>query len=169
MSGSLPLVEWDARRGRWSVGEEAAALLSAHAAPLAVAAVAGAYRSGKSFLVSQLAAGAGGGGGGGGAAFSVGHTVDSHTRGIWVAARPLPARTAAGEPVDLLLLDSEGLGATDRVRGARARARAHACSRAEGEGGPPPRSTAPLAPLAPAPSCPLARRRTRNTTRPSSR
>lgn len=109
---SLPLIEWDGRRGRWSVGEAAAAELSKHESPLAVVAVAGRYRGGKSFLLSQLA----GGDEASAAAFSVGHTVESHTRGIWMARQLLPARTATGEAVELLLLDSEGLGATDAVR-----------------------------------------------------
>ena len=136
MSASLPLIEWDERRQRWSVGEEAASVLAAHDAPLAVVAVAGRYRSGKSFLLSQLCGG-GGGGGGAAAAFGVGHTVESHTRGIWMASSMVPARTAGGDAVDVLFLDSEGLGATDKVRGAARRAALPSA--------PPPRATSPAA------------------------
>ena len=144
MSGSLPLVEWDERRKRWSVGEEAASVLAAHDAPLAVVAVAGRYRSGKSFLLSQLC-----GGGAASAAFGVGHTVESHTRGIWMASSMVPARTAAGASVDVLFLDSEGLGATDKVRARRGR-----------RGGGGRRRAAPRLHIA------LPPRRTCNTTRP---
>ena len=127
-------------------------MLAAHDAPLAVVAVAGRYRSGKSFLLSQLC-----GGGAASAAFSVGHTVESHTRGIWMASSMVPARTAAGERVDVLFLDSEGLGATDKVRARQGDLGAAAVAAAA-----PPRHAAPL--FFPLPRAPRAQNVQHDTT-----
>lgn len=51
----------------------------------------------------------------GGAAFAVGHTIESHTKGIWICGAPVQAVTDDGETIDVLFMDSEGLGATDKV------------------------------------------------------
>ena len=69
--------------------------------------VTGRYRSGKSLLMNQLVGDAGG--------FSVGHTVQSHTQGIWLLDQAVSGTTASGEPVRVLFMDSEGLGANDKV------------------------------------------------------
>ena len=108
MSSVLPFIEVDGR-GRLSVGSAAADFLSGMPGPLAVVALAGRYRTGKSFLAKQLVGADGGGSGG----FSVGHTVASHTKGIWLCGRAV-AGGADGE-LPVLFLDSEGLGATDKV------------------------------------------------------
>lgn len=86
------------------------------------------------------------------AGFSVGHTVESHTKGIWLCSEAVEAMTATGEVVQMLFMDSEGLGATDKVSGARlwpttARPRSRHCL-------PPLPTTAPPSP-APAPYLPL--------------
>jgi Guanylate-binding protein, N-terminal domain len=82
-------------------------------APAAIVIIAGKYRTGKSFLMNQLSGLASG--------FSVGHTVESHTRGIWIGSSGVVGRTAEGEEVDIVFMDSEGLGATEKVRRAAAR------------------------------------------------
>ncbi len=69
--------------------------------------VCGRYRTGKSFLLNQLCGEKG--------AFGVGHTVESHTRGIWLhAPRGVVGTTAAGEELDVVFMDSEGLGSTEQ-------------------------------------------------------
>ena len=113
MSSVLPFIEVDGR-GRLSVGAAAAEFLSGLPGPLAVVALAGRYRTGKSFLAKQLV------GGGGGEGFSVGHTVASHTKGIWLCGTAVSGGADGTLPV--LFLDSEGLGATDKVRSFAARA-----------------------------------------------
>ena len=77
--------------------------LSEQRGPLAVLAVAGPARSGKSSLLNALFLNGEQG------TFSVGETVVSCTRGIW--ARLLPPMEAAGPAI--LLLDTEGLGAPE--------------------------------------------------------
>ena len=76
----------------------------------AIVVITGRYRSGKSFLMNQLVVSDGSEG------FSVGHTVESHTKGIWLSTETIAATTAGGEAIDVVFMDSEGLGATDKVR-----------------------------------------------------
>jgi hypothetical protein len=89
--------------------------------------VAGKYRSGKSFLMNQMTQARTMEGEG----FSVGHTIATHTKGIWMLPRAIEGRTAAGEKVDMLVMDSEGLGALEQVSPVPSvpgpRARVHAC------------------------------------------
>ena len=47
--------------------------------------------------------------------FSVGHTVASHTQGIWLCSQAVEGTTPDGKPCRMLFMDSEGLGANDKV------------------------------------------------------
>lgn len=69
---------------------------------MAVVAIAGPYRTGKSFLANRFI--------GRMKAFTIGSTVQSCTRGIWMWNQLIPL----SDEVDALLLDTEGLGSTDR-------------------------------------------------------
>ena len=75
---------------------------------LAIVAVAGIYRTGKSFLLNAFNKGGGGG-------FPIGSSTESCTRGIWM--------WDTGKFIDdegrtrLILLDSEGQGASERTDG----------------------------------------------------
>ena len=71
-------------------------------------AVAGVYRTGKSFILNQLAGKSSG--------FSVGGTVQAHTKGIWMWGAPLQL-SAPGAPDNLLLLDTEGLQSLSATEG----------------------------------------------------
>ncbi|XP_006831041.1 PREDICTED: guanylate-binding protein 5-like [Chrysochloris asiatica] len=82
---------------------EALKILSAIKQPLVVVAIVGLYRTGKSYLMNKLAGKTQG--------FSVGSTVQSHTKGIWMWCVPHPK-----EPNQtLVLLDTEGLGDVEKV------------------------------------------------------
>ena len=105
---SVPLIVCK-EDGTYQVHDDGAALLSQLTRKLAVIMVCGKYRTGKSFLLNQLT--------GQKATFSVGHTVESHTRGIWVCAPGLVGTTAEGEECDIVFMDSEGLASTDKVSG----------------------------------------------------
>ena len=69
---------------------------------LAVIVIAGPYRSGKSFLANRFLNRMKG--------FTIGSTVQSCTRGIWMWNRLVPL----SDEVDAVLLDTEGVGSTDR-------------------------------------------------------
>lgn len=88
------------------MGEDAIRFLQGFQDEIAVAIVAGRYRSGKSFLMNKLLPKAGD--------FSVGHTIESHTKGIFLSNSAVDATTPDGRPIKLLLMDSEGLGAIDK-------------------------------------------------------
>ena len=106
---AAPLIVYQ-EDGTYQVHDDGAALLSQLTRKIAVIVVAGTYRTGKSFLLNQLTGQKG--------TFSVGHTVESHTRGIWVCAPGLVGTTAEGEECDIVFMDSEGLASTDKVSGA---------------------------------------------------
>jgi hypothetical protein len=82
---------------------------------------------------------------GDGGGFSVGHTVQSHTQGIWLASQAVEGYTPDGQPVRMLFMDSEGLGANDKVRRGGGRGRSmrqrHACHCYLPVGGVPPMLT----------------------------
>ncbi len=45
--------------------------------------------------------------------FGVGPTVNACTKGIWIWGTPIKGSTADGRPCDILVVDSEGIGALD--------------------------------------------------------
>uniref|UniRef100_A0A8C8ULL0 GB1/RHD3-type G domain-containing protein n=1 Tax=Peromyscus maniculatus bairdii TaxID=230844 RepID=A0A8C8ULL0_PERMB len=77
--------------------QEALEILSAIKQPVVVVAIVGLYRTGKSYLMNKLAGKQNG--------FSLGSTVQSHTKGIWMWCVPHPQKPGH----TLVLLDTEGL------------------------------------------------------------
>ena len=102
---AVPLITY--RDGQYVVEEEGESLLSRFTRKLAIIMVCGKYRTGKSFLLNQLMGLKG--------TFSMGHTVESHTRGIWICAPGITGTTQDGEEVDVVFMDTEGLASTDKV------------------------------------------------------
>ncbi|XP_044846748.1 guanylate-binding protein 1-like [Mauremys mutica] len=90
--------------GELEVTEEALEALRGVDQPVVVVAVAGLYRTGKSYLLNQLA--------GRRTGFSLGSTIQSHTKGIWMWCLPHPHPRWAGHT--LVLLDTEGLGDVEK-------------------------------------------------------
>uniref|UniRef100_A0A8C3WSA1 Guanylate binding protein 5 n=1 Tax=Catagonus wagneri TaxID=51154 RepID=A0A8C3WSA1_9CETA len=88
--------------GRLSVNPKALKILSAIRQPVVVVAIVGPYRTGKSYLMNRLA--------GKNKGFSVGSTIHSHTKGIWVWCVPHPREPGH----TLVLLDTEGLGDVEK-------------------------------------------------------
>ncbi|XP_036045164.1 uncharacterized protein LOC118585118 [Onychomys torridus] len=89
-------------KGLLSPNQKALEILSAITQPVVVVAIVGLYRTGKSYLMNKLA--------GKNTGFSLGSTVQSHTKGIWMWCVPHPQK--AGHT--LVLLDTEGLGDVEK-------------------------------------------------------
>ncbi|XP_037357174.1 guanylate-binding protein 1-like [Talpa occidentalis] len=84
------------------VNPKALEILSAITQPVVVVAIVGLYRTGKSYLMNKLAGKKRG--------FSLGSTVQSHTKGIWMWCVPHPKKPDH----TLVLLDTEGLGDVEK-------------------------------------------------------
>ncbi|XP_028344979.1 guanylate-binding protein 5 [Physeter macrocephalus] len=97
-----PLCLIENTNGRLLVNPKALKILSAIQQPVVVVAIVGLYRTGKSYLMNKLA--------GKNKGFSVGSTVQSHTKGIWMWCVPHPEKPNH----ILVLLDTEGLGDVEK-------------------------------------------------------
>jgi len=80
--------------------------LSTLEAPVAVVAVAGMYRTGKSYLLNKVILNRQRG-------FEVGPTINPCTKGIWIYCVPIETLDAEGNKVNVVVIDTEGLGALD--------------------------------------------------------
>ncbi|XP_051050657.1 uncharacterized protein LOC127229633 [Phodopus roborovskii] len=89
-------------KGKLTPNQKALEILSAITQPVVVVAIVGLYRTGKSYLMNKLA--------GKNTGFSLGSTVQSHTKGIWMWCVPHPQK----EGHTLVLLDTEGLGDVEK-------------------------------------------------------
>lgn len=93
---SIPLISFE--NDVFRVNPDALALLRDIEGPIAVVAVAGMYRTGKSFLLNSVLLAAAG--------FTVGPTTRACTKGIWMWSKPLRVRD-----VNVFVVDTEGIGA----------------------------------------------------------
>ena len=91
----------------FTVGQEARELLlSLKDEPVGVIAVAGMYRTGKSFLLNRIILGETNHG------FGVGPTINPCTKGLWVWNKPIDlVDKNSKKPFKCLVVDSEGIGA----------------------------------------------------------
>ena len=80
--------------------DEALDLLKTINKPVAVLAICGPYRTGKSFFISRVVDKPG--------TFKLGHSMEACTRGIWLSTTALEC-----EEFVLLVLDTEGIGAVE--------------------------------------------------------
>ncbi|XP_069804826.1 guanylate-binding protein 4-like isoform X2 [Dendropsophus ebraccatus] len=88
--------------GTIQVNEKALGILSRFSQKVVVVAIVGKYRTGKSYLMNKLAGRKNG--------FSLGSTVQSMTKGIWMWCVPHPRKPDC----TLVLLDTEGLGDVEK-------------------------------------------------------
>ena len=100
-------LEGDGDDAKFRVTDEATEFLKTLKTPIALASIVGRYRTGKSLLVNRMLLDVKGGG------FQVGATVNSCTKGLWVWDKPLKVKNKQGQDVNLLIIDSEGIGSLD--------------------------------------------------------
>jgi len=100
-------LEGEGEDAKFLVCSEAKEFLQTLKAPIALASIVGKYRTGKSLLVNRMLLDIKGGG------FPVGATVNSCTKGLWVWNKPLLCQQQDGSTVQLLIIDTEGLGSLD--------------------------------------------------------
>jgi hypothetical protein len=101
----IPLITQEG--SKYTVHEEGLQFLRSIEAPIAVVGVAGLYRTGKSYLLNRIILNRKTG-------FGVGPTVNPCTKGIWIWGKPIPGTNNDGEKCNVVVLDSEGIGALDQ-------------------------------------------------------
>ncbi|GFR48846.1 hypothetical protein Agub_g10799 [Astrephomene gubernaculifera] len=104
----LQLVTHDASTGQFSLGEEAISVLKCIKAPLAVVAVCGRARTGKSYILNQLLGTAGAG-------FEVASSYKPCTKGLWMWSHPIRRTALDGSNYYLVLVDTEGIDAYNQT------------------------------------------------------
>ena len=101
--GPLPFITISPTTGECLVEEYAAKILSQIKGRIAVIAVAGMFRTGKSFLMNRLIGMQDG--------FEIGPSVNPCTKGIWIWGQPVQL----GEDYYAILMDTEGLGSGNKA------------------------------------------------------
>lgn len=105
---AIPFVVFDRAKGYCVTREAEEFLESLGDAQLAPVAVAGKYRTGKSYLINQLLSTEASRVGQRSRGFAVGGTVNACTKGIWLWPQTLKASETQG--CEILLIDTEGVG-----------------------------------------------------------
>jgi len=104
---AIPLLTFDNNTKKYTLNPEALEILKTIPEPLAVCGVAGLYRTGKSYLLNRVLLNRSSG-------FGVAPTINACTKGIWMWKKPLKSQTEDGKIVNMIVIDSEGLGAVDQ-------------------------------------------------------
>ena len=104
-SKAIPLIVFE--KGEFHVTPESLDFLRTITGKIAVIAVVGKYRTGKSFLLNRIILNNRGKVG-----FGVGPTINPCTKGLWIWSEGVEI-DLEGEKVTVLIIDSEGLGAFD--------------------------------------------------------
>jgi Guanylate-binding protein, N-terminal domain len=117
---AIPLVVYSQVTRKFELNPEAQTLVRKIQGPIGVLAVAGMYRTGKSYMLNrvflnlnnnkskaemeQMEHEIG---------FNVGPTINPCTKGLWMWGKPLLGYTEEGEKVNVIVIDTEGLGGLD--------------------------------------------------------
>jgi len=88
------------------LSEEGKSFISKIQGPIAVISVAGMYRTGKSYLLNRMLLNRSNG-------FGVGPTVNPCTKGLWCWGKTIPGKTVDGQTINVIIIDTEGIGALD--------------------------------------------------------
>ncbi len=103
---AIPMVNFDSSLNRFIINPEAESFLKTLQAPLGIISVAGMYRTGKSYLLNRMLLNQSSG-------FGVGPSINPCTKGLWMWNKTIPAHTPEGQSINCIIIDTEGIGATD--------------------------------------------------------
>jgi hypothetical protein len=103
---AIPLITFNTSTKQFSINENAESFLKKITGPIGVVAVAGMYRTGKSYLLNRMLLNRSNG-------FSVGPSINPCTKGLWIWSKPINGHSFDGTPLNVLIIDTEGIGATD--------------------------------------------------------
>jgi hypothetical protein len=104
---AIPLVCTEAGVCKFSLCIEAEDMIKNLKAPIGIISVVGKIKSGKSYLLNKLILNLAEGG------FSVGSSVDPCTKGLWIWSRPLRRLLPCGQVINILVIDTQGLGSAE--------------------------------------------------------
>lgn len=105
---AIPLIIYDQDTQKFSINEEAVGIAQQIKGPIGVVTVVGMYRTGKSYLLNRVIINAKKGEG-----FGVGPSINPCTKGLWMWATPLIGFTEDGERINVIVVDTEGIGGLD--------------------------------------------------------
>ena len=103
---ALPLIIFDTPTKKFHLNPDAENILSKINGPIGVISVAGMYRTGKSYLLNRMLLNRSNG-------FSVGPSINPCTKGLWIWSKPISGHSEDGVPLNIFVIDTEGIGATD--------------------------------------------------------
>lgn len=103
---AIPLIEFNTSEKKFFINEDAENILRKIEGPIGVVSVAGMYRTGKSYLLNRMLLNRSSG-------FSVGPSINPCTKGLWIWSKPINGYSPDGTPMNVLIIDTEGIGATD--------------------------------------------------------
>ena len=102
---AVSLVRMDVN-GTMQLSTEAATVIKSLTSPIGIISIVGKIKTGKSFLLNRLILDMEGG-------FSVGSNVDPCTKGLWIWNRPLRRRLPSGKVLNILVIDTQGMGSSE--------------------------------------------------------
>lgn len=103
---AIPLITFNTKEKKFFFNPDAEKILTKIEGAIAVVSVAGMYRTGKSYLLNRMLLNRSSG-------FQVGPSINPCTKGLWIWNKPVCGTSAEGEPLSILIIDTEGIGATD--------------------------------------------------------
>ena len=105
---AIPFLSLNQHTGKYHAEDAACQFLQSIKGPVGVIAMAGKYRTGKSFFMNRVILENPEGGG-----FGVGSSVNACTKGIWIFDKTVPWKMADGTTIQVVVMDSEGIGSLD--------------------------------------------------------
>ena len=103
---AIPMINYDSSLNRFIINPEAESFLRSLQSPLGIISVAGMYRTGKSYLLNRMLLNQSSG-------FDVGPSINPCTKGLWMWNKTISAHTPEGQSINCIIIDTEGIGATD--------------------------------------------------------